>query len=44
VNFNTTVDDIEALPAIVVRLGQQVHAELRPNRSPVEMQDESAAP
>ncbi len=30
VNFNTTLDDIEALPPIVIRLGNQVDAELRP--------------
>ncbi|MGB6194495.1 MAG: aminotransferase class V-fold PLP-dependent enzyme, partial [Terracidiphilus sp.] len=30
VNFYTTVDDIEALPPIVIRLGNQVDAELRP--------------
>jgi aromatic-L-amino-acid/L-tryptophan decarboxylase len=28
VNFRTTQSDIEALPEIVVRLGQKVHAEL----------------
>jgi aromatic-L-amino-acid/L-tryptophan decarboxylase len=29
VNFNTTAADVDALPEIVVRLGRQVHAELR---------------
>lgn len=30
VNFRTTLEDVEALPALVVRLGKQVDAELRP--------------
>ena len=30
VNFRTTLSDIEALPAIVVRLGTQIDSELRP--------------
>ena len=30
VNFRTTLDDIEALPKIVVRIGQLLDAELRP--------------
>jgi len=30
VNFRTTVEDVEALPAVVVQLGKQVHAQLRP--------------
>jgi hypothetical protein len=32
VNFRTTQADIQALPEIVVRLGQKVHAELMANR------------
>jgi aromatic-L-amino-acid/L-tryptophan decarboxylase len=30
VNFRTTVEDVEALPGLVVRLGKQVDSELRP--------------
>jgi aromatic-L-amino-acid/L-tryptophan decarboxylase len=30
VNFRATLEDVEALPALVVRLGKQVDAELRP--------------
>ena len=30
VNFRTTLDDIEALPKIVVRIGRMLDAELRP--------------
>jgi glutamate/tyrosine decarboxylase-like PLP-dependent enzyme len=30
VNFRTTLDDVEALPEIVVRLGREVDAETRP--------------
>ena len=30
VNFNTTLKDVEALPQIVIRIGEQVDAELRP--------------
>jgi aromatic-L-amino-acid/L-tryptophan decarboxylase len=29
VNFRTTLEDVEALPEIVVRIGKQVHAEMR---------------
>jgi hypothetical protein len=29
VNFHTTLADVEAVPAIVVRLGRKVDAELR---------------
>ncbi len=36
VNFNTTLNDIEALPAIVIRLGREVDAELRPKSPLVE--------
>jgi aromatic-L-amino-acid/L-tryptophan decarboxylase len=32
VNFRTTLEDVEALPALVVRLGKQVDGELRPAR------------
>ncbi len=32
VNFRTTLEDVEALPALVVRLGKQVDAELRTPR------------
>jgi hypothetical protein len=28
VNFRTSLEDVEALPEIVVRLGRKVHAEL----------------
>jgi aromatic-L-amino-acid decarboxylase len=31
VNFRTSMEDIEALPAIVVRLGKELDSELRPN-------------
>lgn len=30
VNFRTSLEDIEALPDIVTRIGQEVHAEMRP--------------
>jgi glutamate/tyrosine decarboxylase-like PLP-dependent enzyme len=30
VNFHTTVEDVEAVPAIVIRLGQAVDTQLRP--------------
>jgi glutamate/tyrosine decarboxylase-like PLP-dependent enzyme len=33
VNFRTTLEDIEALPALVVRLGREVHAELSATRT-----------
>lgn len=29
VNFRTTMDDIEALPEIVTRIGKEIHAEMR---------------
>ena len=38
VNFRTTLDDIEALPGIVARLGRQVDRELRPD-APAESQE-----
>jgi hypothetical protein len=35
VNFNTTSEDIQAIPEIVTRLGAEVDAELRPKRQVV---------
>jgi aromatic-L-amino-acid/L-tryptophan decarboxylase len=41
VNFRTTLADVEALPEIVVRLGKQVDAELRPAPTPVSIRIDS---
>ena len=30
VNFRTTLEDVEAMPGLVVRIGKQVDAEMRP--------------
>jgi hypothetical protein len=30
VNFRTTLEDVEAVPGLVVRIGKQVDAEMRP--------------
>jgi glutamate/tyrosine decarboxylase-like PLP-dependent enzyme len=35
VNFRTSVEDVEALPGIVLRIGREVDAELRPEERKV---------
>jgi hypothetical protein len=39
VNFRTSLADIEALPEIVLRIGREVDADLRPERLNINVED-----